>query len=98
MGILKACMLFLRAIRIPKAHLVVENLTLRQQLAVLGQSVKRQKLRPHDRVFWVWLWRLWPNWRSALAIVHPETVIKWLSFPKTPSGNCTSRPDTLRIE
>ena len=21
--------------------------------------------------------RLWPNWRSALAIVQPETVIKW---------------------
>jgi transposase InsO family protein len=28
-------------------------------------------------VFWVWLDRLWPNWRSALGIVQPETVIKW---------------------
>jgi hypothetical protein len=70
MGILKACVLFLRAMLIPKAHLVVENLALRQQLAVLGQSVKRPKLRPRDRVFWVWLSRLWPNWRSALVLVQ----------------------------
>jgi len=62
MGILRACVLFLRAMLIPKAHLIVENLALWQQLAVLGQSVKRPKLRPRDRVFWIWLSRLWPNW------------------------------------
>ncbi len=27
------------------------------------------------RAFWVLLSRCWPNWRSALAIVQPETVI-----------------------
>jgi hypothetical protein len=54
MGRLKAGVLFLRAMLVPKVHLVVENLALRQQLAVLGQSVKRPKLRPRDRVFWVW--------------------------------------------
>jgi putative transposase len=77
MGILKAGVLFLRAMFIPEVHLVVENLALRQQLAVLGQSVKRPKLRPRDRVFWVWFSRLWPNWRSALILVRPETVIRW---------------------
>jgi len=77
MGFLKACMLFLRAMFIPKAYLAFENLALRQQLAVCKQSVKRPKLRPRDRVFWVLLARLWPNWRSVLAIVQPETVIKW---------------------
>jgi len=77
MAIFKACVLFLRAMLIPKVHLVVENLALRQQLAVLGQSVKRPKLRPRDRVFWVWLSRLWPNWRSALILVQAETVIRW---------------------
>ena len=41
------------------------------------QSAKRPKLRPRDRFFWVVPVRLWPNWRSALAIVQPETVIKW---------------------
>ena len=77
MGFLKACVLFLRAMLIPKIHLAFENLALRQQLAVSHQSGKRPKLRPRDRVFWVWLSRLWPNWRSALVIVRPETVIKW---------------------
>ena len=54
-----------------------ENLAHRQQLAVVSQSVKRPKLRPRDRVFWVLLSRLWPNWRSALMIVQPATVIRW---------------------
>jgi hypothetical protein len=44
---------------------------------VYKQSVKRPKLRPRDRIFWVWLSRLWSNWRSALSIVQPETVIRW---------------------
>ena len=58
MGILKAVLVFLRAMLILKIHLAVENLALRQQLAVCKQSVKRPKLRPRDRVFWVWLSRL----------------------------------------
>jgi putative transposase len=57
--------------------LAAENLALRQQVAVYKHSGKRPKLRPRDRLFWVWLSRLWSNWRSALAIVQPETVIQW---------------------
>jgi putative transposase len=30
-----------------------------------------------DRALWVWLSRLWTEWRSALIIVKPETVIGW---------------------
>jgi len=30
-----------------------------------------------DRVLWAWLSQLWSGWRSALAIVKPETVIAW---------------------
>jgi len=44
---------------------------------VYQHTVKRLKLRKRDRIFWVWLSRLWSNWRSALAIVQPTTVIKW---------------------
>ena len=77
MGILKACVLFLRAMLVPTARLAIENLALRQQLAVCKQSIKRPKPRPRDRVFWVWLSKLWPNWQSALVIVQPETVIRW---------------------
>ena len=77
MGVLKLCVLYLRAMLIPKVRLAIENLALRQQVAVFKQSVKRPKLRPRDRVFWVWLSRLWPSWRAALIIVQPETVIRW---------------------
>ena len=77
MGIIQAIVLFLRAFIMGRAAAALENLALRQQVAVFKQSVKRPKLRPRDRVFWVVLSRLWPNWRSVLAIVQPETVIKW---------------------
>ena len=77
MGFLKAVFLFLRAWFASKSNLAAENLALRQQLAIMNQSVKRPKLRVRDRVFWTWLMRLWPNWRSALLVVKPETVIRW---------------------
>ena len=51
MGSLKVVLVLLRAMLIPKVHLAVENLALRQQLAVCKQSVKRPKLRLRDRVF-----------------------------------------------
>jgi len=77
MGMVKAVLVILRAILISKARLAIENLALRQQLAVCRQSVKRPKLRALDRVFWACLSRLWSDWRHALVIVQPETVIKW---------------------
>ena len=77
MCILQSVFLFLRAFLMGRAAAAVENLALRQQVAVFKQSVKRPKLRPRDRVFWGVLSRVWPNWRSVLAIVQPETVIKW---------------------
>lgn len=78
MGMPKAVLVFLRAMLILKTNLAIENLALQQQTAVFGQqSVKRPKLRPRDRVFWVWPSQVWPNWRSSLIIVQPETVIRW---------------------
>jgi putative transposase len=55
----------------------LENMALRHQLAVYQQTVKRPKLRPLDRLFWVLLSRLWPSWQKALAFVQPRTVITW---------------------
>jgi hypothetical protein len=40
-------------------QLVLENLALRQQLAVYKRTVTRPKLRTTDRLFWVWLARVW---------------------------------------
>jgi putative transposase len=61
-----------------RAALQMENLALRHQIGVLQRSArKRLKLTPGDRLFWVWLSRLWRDWRSALAVVKPETVVAW---------------------
>src|SRR5438270_12751990 len=60
------------------AQLRLENLALRQQLGVLRRSApKRLKLTPADRIFWVWLRRVWDDWQSAVMIVKPETVVAW---------------------
>jgi len=61
-----------------RAALELENLALRHQIGVLRRSVrKRPKWTPLDRLLWVWLSRIWGNWRLGLAIVQPETVIAW---------------------
>jgi len=60
-----------------RAALYLENLALRHQLGVLRRSVKRPKLTSVDRLLWAWLSEVWIDWRSALVIVKPETVIAW---------------------
>ena len=60
-----------------RGDLIAENLALRHQISILQRSAKRPKLRPLDRLFWVWLSCLWPNWHSALKIFQPDTVTKW---------------------
>jgi hypothetical protein len=68
---------FVRGVLAGRARLAAENLALRQQVAILKHATPRPKLRPGDRVFWVWLSRLWVEWRSVLTIVQPETIIRW---------------------
>ena len=60
-----------------RAALQFENVALRHQIGVLQRGTKRPKLTVADRLFWVALSRMWGGWRSALAIVKPETVIAW---------------------
>jgi len=58
--------------------LQTEILALRHQINLLRRSSKKRiSLRASDRILWVWLSRLWSDWRSALIIVKPETVIRW---------------------
>ncbi len=77
MRLVEAILVVVRAVLLSRARLAVENLALRQQLAVLRQSVKRPRLRRRDRIFWSSLSRIWHDWRSAIIIVKPETVIRW---------------------
>src|ERR1035437_6706837 len=58
-------------------NLLLENLALRQQLAVLKQKHPQPRLAAQDKMFWVILRRLWPEWKRALILVQPETVVRW---------------------
>jgi hypothetical protein len=50
-----------RVLHANRATLIAKNLALRQR----------------DRIFWVWLSKLWCGWRSALVVVEPATVVRW---------------------
>ena len=76
MSVLRAIVVLVRGIVVDRGALAAENLALRQQLAALQQRSKRPRLRKRDRIFWALLSRVWPNWRSALLIVQPDTVIR----------------------
>ena len=68
---------FVRFLFRSRLELMVENLALRQQLAVFKQRHFRPRLRPADRVFWVFLRHAWRNWANALIVVEPDTVVGW---------------------
>jgi transposase InsO family protein len=57
--------------------LILENLLLRQQLQVALRPKRRLRLRGRDRLFWIVVRRLQPDWRRYLHLVRPETVIRW---------------------
>jgi hypothetical protein len=60
-----------------RAALQLEILAIRHQPGVLHRSVKRPKPTTSDRLVRACLCRIWPDWRSALVIVKPDTVIAW---------------------
>jgi transposase InsO family protein len=67
----------LRALLRPRSSLVLENLALRQQLAILNRKAARPRLRPVDRAFWAALSQAWSRWADALLIVKPATGVSW---------------------
>ena len=61
-----------------RAALELENLALRHQIGVLQRfAAKRPKLTSGDCLLWICLFRLWRDWRAAVGIVKPETVVAW---------------------
>jgi putative transposase len=74
--ILRLLLLIPTALRL-RSELAIENLALRQQLAVLKQRSRRPRLRKSDRFFWLLLSRSWSHWKETLVFVKPETVLRW---------------------
>src|SRR5260370_20124409 len=77
MSLVLALLGALRAALRSRTDLTLENLALRQQLALLRRQSKRPQFGRLDRPFWVWLSRRWAGWREAVHLVRPETVIRW---------------------
>ena len=75
--LLSAILAYVSAFAMPRHHLALEAVALRQQLAVYKRKKSRPKLRRADRLFWVLLRQIWKNWSKALILVKPDTVIAW---------------------
>ena len=56
---------------------MLENLALKQQVAMLKRSVKRARVSAPDRVFWVLFSKYVLGWRTALHALHPDTIVRW---------------------
>ena len=64
----------------PRRDLIVENLLLRHQLAVLTRPTRTRacpRLRLWDKLLWVLARHFCAGWRKHLRIVTPETVVPW---------------------
>ena len=61
-----------------RSRLQVEILALRQQLIVLRRTApKRVRLRVLDRLLFVLLYRLWPGVLDSIAVIQPDTIVRW---------------------
>jgi hypothetical protein len=81
-----------------KSALEAENAALRQQIIVLRRRVRgRVKLSNADRLFFVWLYRLFPSISRAMLIVRPDTLVRWhragfRRYWRWKSRGCVGRP------
>jgi putative transposase len=67
-----------RALVRSRAALHLEILALRHQIQILERSRQpRVRLTAADRLLWIWFSRIWPEWRAALVLVTPDTVLVW---------------------
>ena len=66
-------------------RLLLENLALRQQLAVLKCRQARPKLSPFDKLFWALARRFWTDWRRSVLVVTPK---RWFAGI-VPDFDCT---------
>lgn len=76
----------------PAKSLVAENLFLRRQLALYRErGVKPRRIDPATRISLACLAKLF-DWRDALVVVRPETLIRWHRSGWRLWWRCKSRP------
>src|SRR5580765_8149775 len=88
MSVLISVLAALRGLIRSRAALHFEVLALRHQLQALQRSrPQRLRLARADRWLWAWLSRAWGDWRTAVVIVKPETVIAGIARAFAYSGH-----------
>jgi hypothetical protein len=60
-----------------RASLQLEVAALRHQVAIYKVQGRTPRIRPADRLLWSLISRWWSEWRRALYIVQPRTVLEW---------------------
>ncbi len=44
---------------------------------VTTRDRKRLRFRRRDRLFWVWLYRIWPGCLQTLVVFKADTLVRW---------------------
>ena len=57
--------------------LQLEILAFRQQLAMVTQKSRKLRFRRRERIFLIWLYRIWPGCLETLAIFKADTLVRW---------------------
>src|SRR5215469_7369382 len=98
---------FVRSFR-ARRDLLLENLALRQQLAVLARRHPQPRFSNGDRFYWILLRRFWSGWRKSLILVQPDTAVrlhrvgfklywKWISRPRVRVGRKSTSKDIREL-
>src|SRR5437899_572146 len=90
MSIVLALLGALRAALRTCTNLTLENLALRQQLALLRHGSKRPRSGRLDRLLWVWLSSRWAGWRDALPPAGLPRLLD-LEIPPWTNGSTAHR-------
>jgi transposase InsO family protein len=78
LGMVELLLGWLASLLKSRQRLQAENLVLRHQLNILRRRAPgRARLSNSDRLGFVWLYRLCPTVVDAVAIIRPETLIRW---------------------
>ena len=84
-----------------RRDLALENMALRQQLAVLQRNTKRPRFTDGDRLFWVLYSKVADGWQKVLLIARPRTIHDWQKnrFKKFWARKCRRKgPGRPRID
>jgi hypothetical protein len=77
LNIVRLCLGTIARLFCARRSLLLENLALRQQLAVFKRRHPRTRLTFLDKLFWIAARQICSDWKQFLIVVLPDTVVRW---------------------